>query len=304
MEVNRLNVRASRKHDWRSILKIRLSALVVTLTLLLSSWAMAADMLSHKFKVGETVLVGFPSNNIKDDAYIIGIVRKITPKGDYQIAVRDFVEGHDYGLSCVPIAVDSAGNETGQSGWELWDNTKQLTSQGLEYIVPADKVVKLAKGKLNFIDRYNVYITYSRWKSNVPVMSIDRLQSAEAEAAYADIPGIIPAFKVAELDRASYFDPKNGRPYWPHESVPHLTKLLDHIIEVLDQNPKLNQLWRAKQRDWPAIESNMKTYFLVDAIDKSVKDADNLLAEDDVKKADPEAVKKLKKQLRYLGQDV
>lgn len=265
-----------------------------------SAWAVN-NMMSHQFKVGDTVLVGFPSTNIKDDAYIIGVVQKITPKGNYQISVRDFVEGHDYGLSCVPIAVDSAGNETGQSGWEMWDNTKQLTSDGLQYIVPADNVVKLAKGQMNFIDRYNVYITYSRWKSNVPVMSIDRLESAEAEAKYAKVSEMIPAFEIAKLDRASYFDPTNGRPYWPYESVPHLTKLMDHIIALFKKRPELNKLWRAKKRDWTKINQSMETYFLIDALDKAVDDAYFLLNEESIDKADTKALKRLKEQLKYLG---
>lgn len=280
--------------------KKQLSVWLGLLWLLSTTWAVA-DTVSSKFKVGETILVGFPANNIKGDAYIIGIIRKVTPEGDYQISVRDFVEGHDYGLSCVPIAVNERGQETGQSGWEIWDNTRQLTSEGLEYIVPRDKVMKLDKGKLNFIDRYNVYITYSRWKSNVPVMSIDRLDSAEAEAAYAGIEGIIPALEIAKLDRASYYDPENGRPYWPHESVPHLNVLLAQVSDLLKEDPTLNQLWRAQSRDWPAIESNMRTYFLVDAMDKVVRDAEAILYEEDVKKADPEALKTLKAQLKHLG---
>lgn len=257
-----------------------------------------------QFKVGETILVGFPANNIKDDAYIIGIIRKVTPKGDYQITVRDYVEGHDYGLSCVPIAVDSAGQETGQSGWEMWGDTRQLTSRGLEYVVPANNVVKLAVGQMNFIDRYNVYITYSRWKSNAPVMSIGRLKSAEAEAEYAGIGDIIPAFKIAELDRQSYFDPNNGRPYWPYESVKHLNVLLTHIEKELQANPRLNRLWRAKKRDWPEIEKDMKTYFLVDAMDKSVDDAYFLLSEDEINKADAKDLAMLKTHLRKLGKRV
>lgn len=279
---------------------IKLFFVAVCLSAWSNAWAVN-NMMSHQFKVGDTVLVGFPATNIKDDAYIIGVVQKITPKGDYQITVRDFVEGHDYGLSCVPIAVDSSGNETGQSGWEMWDDTKQLTSNGLEYIVPADNVVKLAKGQMNFIDRYNVYITYSRWKSNVPVMSVDRLESAEAEANYANISEIIPAFEIAKLDRVSYFDPTNGRPYWPYESVPHLTKLMDHIIALLKSRPELNKLWRAEKRDWTKINQSMETYFLIDAIDKAVDDAYFLLNEESIHKADTKALKRLKEQLKHLG---
>lgn len=259
---------------------------------------------ANAFKVGETILVGFPANNIKDDAYIIGIIRKQTKDGNYQISVRDFVEGHDYGLSCVPIAVDSSGKETGQSGWEMWDDTRQLTTQGLEYIVPAEKLMKLKSGQFNFIERYNIYITYSRWKSNAPVLSVDRLETAKVEAENARISQIIPAFDIAILDRESYFDPHNGRPYLSYESVPKLTIVMTHIQKTLKNDSKLNQLWRAKKRDWKVIEESMERYFLIDAIDKSVDEAFFLLNEDDIEKADPKALALLKKQLKALGKKV
>lgn len=259
---------------------------------------------STKFKVGETILVSFPANNIKDDAYIIGIIRKITTNGDYQITVRDYVQDHDYGLSCVPIAVNEKGDESKKDGWELWDNTKKLTNQGLEYVVPASKVVKLSTGQMRFIDRYNIYITYSRWKENAPVMSLGKLQSTKQDALSAGMPGIVPALDLAIKDRASYYDPENGRPYWSYESVPKLNDLLDYITGVLKKDPQLNKLWRNKKRDWKKIEGSMKNYFMVDALDKSVEDAYLMLWADEVEKSDPEALKRLKKQLKHLGKDV
>ncbi|MPQ76055.1 hypothetical protein [Hydrogenovibrio sp. JE_KL2] len=270
------------------------SLLSVMLTAVSSAYA-------QQFKVNDTILIAFPANNIKDDAYIVGVVRKIRPNGDYQIAVQDFVEGHDYGISCQPIAVNSEGQDTGQSGWQIWgkDHTK-LRTQGLDYIVPAKRAMPLRIGQLNFIDRYNVYVLYSRWKSNAPVLSIDRIKTAENDAKMAGISPMIPALEIAILDRQSYYDKVTGIPYQPEESIPHLVKLFDYIQTQLKQDPELNKLWRAKKRDWKKINESMKTYFLVDAIDQAVSNAEGCLSED-TEKADPKELKKLKSQLKALG---
>lgn len=274
----------------------------ILLGLLASLLTAVSSAYAQRFKVNDTILVAFPSNNIKDDAYIIGVVRKITPKGDYQIAVRDFVEGHDYGISCQPIAVNNQGQETGQSGWQIWgkDHTK-LRTQGLQYVVPAKKAMPVHSGQMNFIDRYNVYVTYSRWKSDAPVLSVDRLKTAENDAKLAGIPDIIPAFEIAIRDRESYYENNTGRPYMPNESVPHLIKLFDHIAKVLKDNPKVSKLWHAKKRDWKKINSSMKTYFLVDSIDEAVGNAKERLTEDGIEDSDPKQLKALKTQMKSLG---
>lgn len=255
------------------------------------------------FKIGDTIIVAFPANDIKSDAYMIGIVRKITVNGDYQISVRDFVDGHDYGLSCTPIALDSAGVETAQSGWEIWTDTRNPMHKQLELIVPAEKAMKLSTGKLMFIERYNIYITYSRWKSNAPIMTIGQIESVKDAAIEVGISAINPAFDIAILDRNSYFDPNIGRPYWPYESIKPLTVLLKHVQNILDNNKRLNQLWSAKNRDWVEIEKDMETYFLLDAIDKVVTDAKYLLNEDGLEKANAEDLALLKKQLQQLKRD-
>jgi len=258
--------------------------------------------LSHAktFKVGDTILVSFPANDIKSDAYLIGIVRKITTKGNYQISVRDFVEGHDYGLSCTPIAINKAGQESTKSGWQVWQDSRNPMSSQLEFIVPANKAMKLSTGKLMFIDRYNVYITYSRWKSNVPIMSISKIEAVKIAAKDAGIEAINPALDLAILDRKSYYDPQIGRPYWAYETIKPLIILLTEIQNILNKDKQLNKLWRAKTRDWQAIEKDMKTFFLIDAIDKSVTDASYQLNEAGLEKANPKDLAKLKQQLKDL----
>jgi len=269
---------------------------------LLSSTAQAAALssLSPSFKLGETVLVAFPKPTIKDDAYIIGIVTQKLTKGDYQILVQEFVDGHDYGLSCVPIVVNEQGQTTGDSGWELWKDTKHLSTEGLEYIVPGESVMKLGKGKLLFIDRYNIYISYSRWKSNAPVMPVEKLVSTQAEADSIRMTEILPALILAQRERMAYYDPQNGRPFWPYETVPLLLPVIAQIQSDLTEDIPLQRLWKSQPRDWETIQQSMRIYFLIDAMDKILKDANDLIEDEGMVKANPQALKKLKQQLKLI----
>lgn len=275
---------------------------VVLLFGLLVGTAQAAldTSLSPSFQIGETVLVAFPKPTIKDDAYIIGLVTKKLEKGDYQIRVQEFVEGHDYGLSCVPIAVNETGQETGESGWELWQDTKRLSVNGLEYVVPKENVLKLSSGKLLFIDRYNVYISYSRWKSNAPVMPVEKLESTQSEARSVRMNGILPALKLAQQERVAYYDPQNGRPFWPYESVPLLLPVIENIHQLLTENVSLKALWKSSPRNWHDIEKSMEAYFLIDAIDKILRDARYLVEDESIEKADSKALKLLQQQLKSI----
>lgn len=275
---------------------------VVLLFGLLVGTAQAAldTSLSPSFQIGETVLVAFPKPTIKDDAYIIGLVTKKLEKGDYQIRVQEFVEGHDYGLSCVPIAVNETGQETGESGWALWQDTKRLSVNGLEYVVPKENVLKLSSGKLLFIDRYNVYISYSRWKSNAPVMPVEKLESTQAEARSVHVNGILPALKLAQQERVAYYDPQNGRPFWPYESVPLLLPVIENIHQLLTENVSLKALWKSSPRNWHDIEKSMEAYFLIDAIDKILRDARYLVEDESIEKADSKALKLLQQQLKSI----
>lgn len=282
-------------------LLIRFTLLVVSV-LFNPVQASNLSTLSPSFDIGETVLVAFPKPTIKDDAYIIGIVTKNLESGDYQIRVQEFVEGHDYGLSCVPIAVDETGQATQDSGWDLWQDTKYLSVDGLEYQVPGEKVMNLNKGKLLFIDRYNIYISYSRWKSNAPVMPVEKLLSTQDEAKSIGMLDILPALKLAQLERIAYYDPKNGRPFWPYESVSRLLPVISNIHHQLASQPDLAQLWKAYPRDWHEINQSMKQYFLIDAIDKILRDARYLIDGEALDKADPKAFKLLKQQLKSIEQ--
>ena len=253
------------------------------------------------FKVGETVFVAYPAANIKEDAFIIGLVTQALPeKKQYRIKVMDYVEGHDYGLSCVPMALDERGELSKDKGWELWTDTKKLTQNGLEYLVSAKDVLSLAQGQHRFITRNNVYINYSRWRSNAPMLSIDRLEIASNEARSVGLGALLPVFELAKKERQAYYEGNFGRPYWPHEVIDRLPMVLQAVIDELNQQPSLKKQWFAKQRDWQTINQDTYLFFMIDAIDKIVEDARYTLADADLSQTNPNSLTQVKAMLKQL----
>lgn len=274
---------------------LRQAFLVVCLTL-------ATQANADPFRIGETVFVAYPSGNIKDDAFIVGKVIGINEKGDYRISVLDFVEGHDYGLSCVPMVKkqnkQGIASEYGM-GWELWQDTTTLEKEKLDYLVSRKDVMKLGVGKHLFIERNNLYIVFGRWKSDAPMLTIGRLIRAEKEAIDNQMKGILPALALVKMHRSSFYG-DYGRPRQPFEVIKPLSELLSVILEGFEKEPALEAQWKSHNRDWKKISENMRVYFLIEAIDKIVEDASNQLHQEGVEQAGEQALKTLKAYLSQL----
>ncbi len=251
------------------------------------------------FKVGESVFVAFPAANIKDDAFIVGLVTKRLENGDYQIRVLDYMQGHDYSLSCVPIREDAFGQAT-EVAWEYWTDTTKLYTKGMQYQVSQENVQNLQTGKFNFIERNNILTRYLRWKSNAPIMPMDSFYSMIEKAQKIGLDGMIPAIELAQKERRSYYDSQNGRPFWPYETIPALNKVLEHIIVLLEEDTQLNTLWRTHPKDWDSIKQSSRTYFLIRTIDKIVGDSSNQVTEDGMEKVDPVVLSQFKERLVFL----
>lgn len=271
---------------------------VVTACVLMSFGLHSTISLASDFKVGETVFVEFPAGNIKDDAFIVGTVTELAPNGDYQIAVIDFVEGHDYGVSCVPMAKKQQDQGYGE-GWAMWTNTKTLNTKELQYRVPKENVVNLNNGKQHFVERNNLYIVFGRWKSDAPMLTIDRLERAKNEANAIGLSALNEAFDIAIAHRASFYG-DFGRPYLPHETIEPLNKLVENVSVILANDPVLKNLWQAKVRDWSQISKSTRHYFLIEAIDKSLADAQSQLYKEGVDTAEAGQLAQLKAKLTGL----
>ena len=267
---------------------------------ILFSFASTTSLASN-FKEGSTVFVAYPAANIKDDAFIVGKINQIMPNGDFKISVLDYVEGHDYGVSCVPMVKNESngsGNGLGDV-WELWTDTTKLEKEKLDYIVSKNDVLELGYGKSYFIERNNLYIVFGRWKSDAPMLNIGRVIEAEKQARLNGLEDMIPAFELVKLHRKSFYG-DFGRPLQAFESISFLVSALSEIDRLFQSDETLKTHWYAKSRDWKKLSKNTKLYFLVEAIDKIVDDAKEQLYEDGIDKAAPEDIEQLKSYLNKL----
>lgn len=266
--------------------------------------ALSTQSVAKNFSPGDVVFVSFPAANIKDDAFIIGKVQAIMPNQDYRISVLDYVEGHDYGSSCIPMVKNEPAQapQTPQESiavnWELWPDTTTLDTKKLDYVVAKKDVVALSYGKTYFVERNNLSIVFGRWLSDAPLLNIDRINRAQAQAKSIGLNEMSPAFELAKLHRASFYG-DFGRPLLPHEAISPLVTALKTVQEHLQKNPELFRLWQARPRNWQAINESTKTYFLVEAIDKIISDAQDQLYED-IEDADKNDIEQLKRLLNEL----
>jgi len=264
--------------------------------LMLLSWTAS----SKDFKSGDTVFVAYPAGNIKDDAFIVGNVVKVLADGRYQVSVIDYVEGHDYGVSCVPMVKSTSKDNTGENGqdsvWDMWTDTTKLDKENLDYIISKKDVLELGYGKSYFIERNNLYIVFGRWKSDAPMLSADRMDMAIKLTKQSGLELMIPAFELAKLQRKSFYG-AYGRPLYAFETIKPLGDALLHVDALFKQDEVLKKHWFSNERNWKVLAKDTKRYFLVEAIDKVVDDAKNQMHEEGIEKAAPEDLKQLKKLL-------
>lgn len=239
------------------------------------------------FKVGDVVFVAYPAGNIKDDAFIIGQVTDLADNGDYYLRVIDYVEGHDYGLSCVPMVKRDTdeGKSTFIEGWDQWKDPTVLEKEKLNYLVKKQDVMPLEDGRHLFIERNNLFFVFGRWKSDAPMLTIDRLIRAEREVMSAGLEDLLPAIRIAKLHRQSFYG-EHYRPLWAEETVKPLILLMHYVNALLQKDKVLFQHWQAEQRNWMQIGMDTRLYFLIEAIDKVVNDAHDQLYADGIEKAD------------------
>jgi hypothetical protein len=257
------------------------------------------NVLAKQFNVGDTVFAAFPVGNIKNDAFIIGNVTRVLENGDYQLAVMDYVEGHDYGSSCVPMVK----YENQQAGvqkdniWSLWEDTTKLNTEQLEYVVPKDKVLELGYGKTYFIERNNLYIIFGRWLSGAPMMNIERMESAIKDAKKSGLSGMEPAFRLAQKERQAFYGDK-GIPLENYQTIAPLIEVMQHVDKLFSEDALLKKHWYARPRNWSFLNNDTRRYFMVQAVDKVLESVWEQVYEDNLEKAEPKDIATLKNYLK------
>lgn len=251
-----------------------------------------SNVQANSFKIGETVFVAYPAGNIKDDAFIVGKVTAITDTGDYQLSVIEYVKGHDYGVSCVPMVKNDGSHGNKGDIWSLWTDTTELNTEELDYLVSKEDVLKLGYGKTYFIERNNLYIVFGRWLSGAPMLNIDRINRAIKTAKINRLEQMESAFELAKLQRKSFYD-ASGRPLYPFETIKPMLTVMQRVDQHFKDDPELEKLWWQRPRDWGKLNSDTRRYFLVQAIDRVYEDAWNQVYEDGIERADATDIEKL-----------
>ncbi|BBP45913.1 hypothetical protein THMIRHAS_12860 [Thiosulfatimonas sediminis] len=250
----------------------------------------------HLFQAGDHVFVAFPAGNVKDDAFIVGQVKRVQPNGDYLVEVESYVEGHDYGSSCIPMIKKEDPEATALGydvGWTVWKDTTKLDTQRLDYVVPKRLTMRIDEGKHYFVERNNLYIVFGRWKSDAPVMTLDRIERAQREAKAIRLDGFIPVFELVKYHRKTFYHESN-RPLYASERIEPAIAMLEYLQTILQQDATLHALWAAKQRDWPKIGQSSYHYFMIEALDKALADAKDQLYEEGIEMAGVERVQRLR----------
>lgn len=271
---------------------------LIGLTILLPMTTSSAQ----EFSKGEVVFAAFPVGNIKDDAFIVGKVKQQQPNGNYLLSVLDYVEGHDYGSSCVPMVKEEDPAATAQGyekGWEMWKDTTKLDTQRLDYVVPKENVLPLSYGKQFFVERNNLYIVFGRWKSDAPVMTLDRISRAQRESKNSGLEELVPVFELVKYHRQTYYD-TNNRPLYAFERVEPAINMLEQVVQIFKTKPEFAQKWAAEQRDWSLLNQSSYDYFMVEAIDKVMMDAQDLLYEEGIENAGEDKVSHLRQLVAAL----
>lgn len=297
-----LRVRAPWKVGDRLLKRITL--IWILLASVLSPPAISANQNKH-FALGEVVFVAFPVGNIKNDAFIVGKIQSKLANGDYVVSVLDYVKGHDYGSSCVPMIKKEDPNATAlgyEKGWEMWKDTTQLETKVLDYVVPGTHVMSLGGGKHYFVERNNLYIVFGRWKSDAPVMTLDRIERAQNEAKAIRLTDLVPVFELIKYHRKTFYDASN-RPLYPFERIEPAIEMVKQVEQIFTEQPRLYSLWKAKERDWVLISKSSYDYFMIDAIDKVLSDARDQAYEVGVETAGEDKVKTLLSRLNKLVRD-
>jgi len=84
------------------------------------------------------------------------------------------------------------------------------------------------------------------------------------------------------------------------ESIAPMVKTLKTVEKYINEDPSFKKQWFAKNRDWKVISKSTKLYFLMQAVDKILSDAKDLILEDGIEKAAPEDLKQLNHYINIL----
>jgi hypothetical protein len=241
------------------------------------------------FDKGQRVWIDLPAVNINDDSYGEGQIIEDIGKDQVNVFVKSMTTSKAFssGVFCAPSDRDVS--------WEMLSNKATNETRNLA----RGQLMEWTAGYNRYFERQNWLHTFLKWQDDHPV--IERSQLVEAGNT-ARARNLIDLSAISDLVVASYdaHQTEHFKFYAIPDRILRLTPVLQNIRKQLDASKPLQQAWQPEHRSLDAINHNSYTFFMTQAIDKVVRDAQKsrrLLIETQI---DPLALKAFDQALSTL----
>jgi len=214
------------------------------------------------FDKGQRVWIDLPSVNINDDSFGEGQV--VEDKGELQVVVTvksmTTSKAFSSGVFCAPSDRDAS--------WEMLSNKAINETRNLS----RTQLMEWTTGYNRYFERQNWLHAFLKWQDDHPV--IERSQLAEAGNT-ARSRNLTDLATISELVVASYdaHQTEHFQFYAIPERISRLVPVLRSIRQQLDASKPLQQAWQPEHRSLDAMNHNSYTFFMTQAIDKILRDA-------------------------------
>jgi hypothetical protein len=214
------------------------------------------------FDKGQRVWIDLPAVNINDDSYGEGLIEQDTGIAQVRVFVKSMTTSKAFssGVFCAPSDRDPS--------WEMLSNQSTNETRALA----RSQLMDWTAGYNRYFERQNWLHTFLKWQDDHPVIERGQLVEAGNTARARNLTDLTT---VSELVVASYdaYQTEHFQFYAIPERITRLTPVLQSIGKQLNASKPLQQAWQPQNRSLDAINYNSYTFFMTQAIDKVVRDA-------------------------------
>ncbi len=215
------------------------------------------------FDKGQRVWIDLPAVNINDDSFGEGQVVQDTGSSQVSVFVKSMTTSKAFssGVFCAPSDRDPS--------WEMLSNKATNETRSLA----RTQIMEWTSGYNRYFERQNWLHTFLKWQDDHPVIERSQLVEAGNTARARNLTDLA---SISELIVASYdaHQTEHFQFYAIPERIVRLTPVLQNIRKQLDASKPLQLAWQPTSRSLEAVNHNSYTFFMTQAIDKVVRDAE------------------------------
>lgn len=215
------------------------------------------------FDKGQRVWIDLPAVNINDDSFGEGQVVQDIGSSQVSVFVKSMTTSKAFssGVFCAPSDRDPS--------WEMLSNKATNETRSLA----RTQIMEWTSGYNRYFERQNWLHTFLKWQDDHPVIERSQLVEAGNTARARNLTDLA---SISELIVASYdaHQTEHFQFYAIPERIVRLTPVLQNIRKQLDASKPLQLAWQPTSRSLEAVNHNSYTFFMTQAIDKVVRDAE------------------------------